>query len=269
MGHVFVVGSKEQEMGVKTKVFGPFGWVMLEGVARAFDRYLTQETDSDKRLLIKDLMREFLFLIGFVLPCVYCRVSYREFTDPAHPCNRHCDINRVIGEPDGAKQFVYHLHKRVGIKLRDQEREKARHDPAALARVNEAWDRYHLSFSDALRTRFPSANSRRFWRAAVMFMGLVCCDWRPADSCYVHRWFWVLGKILCQTGCRLGPAYFRAFDQGQPLWTAHMNLDTRLDLVWAIQRRVFEAGGWDFAQTRQQFGETCRSAIVGCGGGAK
>jgi len=258
-------------MGVKTKVFGKYAWLFLEGMARFHDEYMATETDMKLRLDMRDFFREFFFLVGQVLPCVYCRISYREFTSPDHPANKYCNILSMLSEKDGAKKFVYHLHTRVSVKLRDQERETYADDPAKLKEINEKWFKYMISYETAIQTRFFPICSIRFWNAAIIFLALTVCDWRPDEACYIHRFFWLIGKILCRSKNReekiLANLYMQAFEKSQSVWKRDTDLDTRLDTVWIIKKYIFDAKKWKFSCNRSEFIFKCKSAIVGCNPG--
>jgi hypothetical protein len=255
-------------MGVKTKVFGKFAWLVFEGIGRFYDEYMLKETNQQLRQDMRDFMRECFFLIGFILPCIYCRVSYREFTDPAHPANQKTDIYKMLSLKDGAKQLVYHLHNRVNQKLRDQEREQYEEDREKLKEINEKWKNYAISYEDAIKTRFPAVTSLRFWNALIVFLALVLCDFRPEESCYIYRFFWVIGKMFSRAHEPeekvLACAYVHGLEQTLPIWNRDMKLSTRLDIVWTIKKYVFAIHNWPFDSTRASFEEKCKSAIVGC-----
>jgi hypothetical protein len=88
-------------MGVRTKVFGPYAWLVFEGVARFYDDYMAHETDPILCAEMTSYLKEFFFLIGFVLPCVYCRISYQGFTDPSDPDNHTTDMYKMLLLKDG------------------------------------------------------------------------------------------------------------------------------------------------------------------------
>lgn len=255
-------------MGVKTKVFGKFAWTVFEGMGKFYDDYMIHETNLQLRQDMRDYFREFFFLVGFILPCIYCRVSYREFTDPFEPANQKTDIYKMLSTQDGAKQLVYHLHNRVNQKLRDQEREQFEEDREKLKEVNEKWKKYAITYEDALKTRFPAVTSLQFWYALIVFLALVFCDFRPEESCYTYRFFWVIGKILSRAKRveerALACAYVHGLEQTLPVWNKDMKLSTRLDIVWTIKKYVFEIHDWKFDSTRDCFEQKCKSAIVGC-----
>lgn len=255
-------------MGVKTKIFGPYAWLFFEGMARFYDEYIAIEQDATLLLDMRDFFREFFFLIGQCLPCVYCRISYREFTYPDQPANKYCNILSMLSDKDGAKKLVYHLHNRVNVKLRDQERELYIEDPDKLKEINEKWFRHMISYNTAVSQRFLQVCSLRFWNATIIFLALTVCDWRPDEASYIHRFFWLIGKILCRSHNaherELGNLYMKAFEQSQSVWKRNADLETRLDTVWLIKKFIFDAKDWKFTCTRSEFFFKCKSAIVGC-----
>lgn len=264
-------------MGVKTKVFGPVTWVMLEGLGRFYDEYQalceTKDnalTNPDCAVDMRDLFREFLFLLGYVVPCVYCRVSYREFTYALQPTNKHCDVNRMLHEREGGKRFVYHLHDRVNAKLRDQEREQFANSPTLLRDVNSKWREHMISYQKALKTRFPPTHSEKFWRAVIWFCGFALCDWRPDEACYIHRSFALIGQILLRSQdpevASFANRYLQALSATKPLWQSEkeFNLKTRLDMIWGVSKSLFRDTDWSMGVTHEDFVSTCRAAIVGC-----
>ena len=254
-------------MGVRTKVFGRYAWLLLEGVANFFDEYITEETDPLCLANMKSYLTEFYFLLGFVLPCIYCRISYQEFTDPEHP-HENTDLYKMLTLKDGAKRFVYNLHGRVNNKLFHQELAEVVHDKEQTIRVHEKWDKHNISFETALRTRFPRVDSECFWHSMIVFMALAMCDFRAEYSCYLYRFFWVMGKMFAYSDNakvkRLTQAYIEGMKQSLPLWKSDMNLSERLDIVWLIKKHIFNVGHWKFNHTRASFEEKCRASIVGC-----
>lgn len=253
-------------MGVKTKVFGKFAWLMFEGVGRFYDEYMQAETDLRRRAEMTDMIREFFCLVGFVLPCVYCRISYREFI------NTELSIAHMLSLKHGGKQLVYRLHARVTRKLWDQDREKHASDPEQLHTLNRQWQAYNISYEQALRERFPAVSSLRFWNATMVFLALIMCDYRLEDACHIYRFFWLLGRILGRRPEPWAAAYAAGLEQTLPLWQhpdMSRKLAVRLDVVWVLKNYVFEVSDWKFTRTRASFEAQCREAIVGCSGSTK
>jgi hypothetical protein len=246
-------------MGVKTKVFGRFAWLTLEGIGRFYDEYMRQQHTKKEILDMQTMIKEFFCLIGFVLPCVYCRISYREFTtDFIH-------IEDYLDMPDGGKKFVYLLHNRVTKKLEDQELEQFKHDPEKLKEVHQKWKEYKITYEEALQTKFPATTSYRFWNAVIVFFSLIMCDYRKSDACQIYRFFWVTGRILTTNPNGLYLEYMRGFEKSIDLWKhVDTGLSTRLDIVWVLKKHVFDFQGWTFSRTRDDLERQCKSAIVGC-----
>jgi hypothetical protein len=254
-------------MGVRTKVWGKMAWIVFEGMGRFYDEYIEEEDDETKRGEMREMMIEFMFLIGFVLPCVYCRISYQEFTDPSKPESSGTDIHRMLSLKNGGKQLIYNLHNRVNKKLRDQEREKAS-SPSEIEKVNQKWREYAPSFEDALKHRFPSVSSKRFWNSLVIFFALIMCDFRPDESCYIYRFFLVIARMLTRAHDKsheqMAKVYMFALTESLPLWKRDMTLTERIDIVWIIKKYVFSVHEWTFDRTRKSFEDKCKESIVGC-----
>ena len=104
-------------MGVDTKRFGPVAWKLLQGIARHYDDYMMQETDPYRKCTMRELFTSFLSTVGFVLPCVYCRASYRQFTCAHEQQDGYLSLPVILNDPDGGKIFVYRLHDQVNRKL--------------------------------------------------------------------------------------------------------------------------------------------------------
>lgn len=245
-------------MGVKTKVFGKYAWLVLEGVAKFYDEYMVSEATKKEKLEMQTLFKEFFFLLAFVLPCVYCRISYREFT------STEIKIEHYLNKPDGGKKFVYDLHCRVTKKLWDQEREDHKNDPKALSKINIKWNAYNISYETALREKYPSTESYRFWNAVIIFLALIMCDYRDEEVNSIYRFFCSIGFILNRKSTELSRAYLSGLSKTLPIWDRlEKDLATRLDIVWVIKNAVFAVKDWEFP-TRSDFDKKCRSAIVGC-----
>lgn len=254
-------------MGVRTKKWGPPSWLVFEGLARFYDDYMIREKDHLLRCEMTTMVRELFFLVGFVVPCVYCRISYQGFTDPEHP-EPTTDIHKFLALKNGAKRLVYNLHNRVSKKLRDQEREKYAAQPTKLSEINRKWKNHQPTYEEALKQKFPSVSSFRFWNAVMVFLGYIMCDFRTDEAVFIYNFFWGLGKVLSRAHQpalrRLAAIYAQGLEETLPLWNHIMPLSKRLDIVWIIQKRVFRSQGWKFKHTRYSFEKTCQEAIVGC-----
>lgn len=251
-------------MGVKTKVFGRYAWLVFEGMGKLYDDYMAQTTDPVLKSNMQNYMAEFMFSIGTVLPCVYCRRSYQTFTHPDHP---EIDIYRFLSQANGGKRLIWTLHNRVNTKLRNQELRKAT-TRQEQNQVREKWRKYMISYEVAVLHRYPAVTSKRFWYAVVAFLALIMCDYRAEYGCRIQRFFVLMGKILCLSADPkvnvMARTYAHALGKTKQSWAPSMDLPTRIDIVWTIQRYVFEVRGWKMLHTRQEFESKCTQAIVGC-----
>lgn len=262
-------------MGVKTKVFGKFAWIVFEGIARLYDETMTQATQTlsaRDKCILKNLMTEFYYLIGFVLPCVYCRISYREFTNPLFP-SPTTDLEKCFmqNQPDGMQHLIWCLHNKVNEKLENQELDKA-DTSQEVKQIKAKWKKHNISFETAKEIRFPSASSQRFWYALIVFLALVMCDYRKEEANYIFEFFKVIGKLLKASHQKaiknVARLYNDAFEDTLPLWKQDMTLPERLDIVWRL-KSVMDIKGWPFDHTRASFEHRCKEAIVGCNPGKK
>lgn len=258
-------------MGVKTSVWGKYAWIVLESIASLYDQYMLDDTKtSDQRTHMKDLMTQFMFLIGEVVPCVYCRISYQLFTNPMDPKNKGVNIKHMLSVPkNGAKKLIYNIHNQVNYKLQGQERKKYKHNPKKLRAINVKWSKYIPTFEKALQTRYVSTSSKRFWYALICFLALIMCDFRPAESFYIYRFVWTIGKILLLSSCSntllMAHHFLNGLEKSLPSWHCHMTFDDRLDVVWLLKKQVFDvADVYRFDHNRQSFKQQCLKAIVGC-----
>jgi hypothetical protein len=90
---------------MQTTKWGKPGWCYLEAIA---DEYPNNPTDFDKKLY-----RDFFRHLANILPCIYCRQSYRQYITelPIDPWLK----NRLM-----IRYYVYLIRNRVNDKLRKQ-----------------------------------------------------------------------------------------------------------------------------------------------------
>jgi hypothetical protein len=252
-------------MGVRTKAFGPFAWTFFQGVAVMFDDFVKAHRNNPCAVeQARCNLTELLFLIGFVLPCIYCRISYRTFTDPDDPDNDGLNISRMLLLEDGAKRLVYNLHDRVNQKLQDQELEASNFDEA----VRRKWQRYRISYSEAVATSFCKPTEKKFWIATVMFLSYCMCDYQPAEKVMLVNFINTFGKLLlvCSRGDLHLSIFAQAFQRTRDCRTVLCRkMDTlaaRIDIVWTIQKLVFASQQWDFSFTPESLESACSDNIV-------
>ncbi len=93
------------ENGLITKIWGPHAWVTLHSIAYC---YPTNPTNIDK-----EKYNNFYNLVGDVLPCFYCRDSYKEFIKNG---NTKLD-NNVLNNRESLTKWLYYVHEAVNKKL--------------------------------------------------------------------------------------------------------------------------------------------------------
>lgn len=254
-------------MGVKTKAFGPPAWIVFEGVASLIDTCLAYNHFEHKDKMRK-LAIEFFTLVGFIVPCIYCRISYQMFTDPV-TCDAEMSIHRLLMLRNGAQRYVYNLHNCVNNKLKKQEQERVWRS-TELQAIEQRWAAYIPSFEAMVdRATARSIVTEEWWTAAIEFLAYVMCDYRPEECRYIYRFFIVLGEIMALVpGPRLtviSKHYIDALKRTCQLWDVNMDVSARFDIVWTIRKYVFNSMSWPIATvTRKQFESQCTAQIVGC-----
>ena len=252
-------------MGVKTKDWGPYGWVVIESLGRLYDDILLQisETDETARHALQQTLKSIIFLIGFVLPCVYCRISYRKFTNPQ---NTEIDINEQLMLKNGGKRMVYQIHRKVSEKLEEQELEN---NTSRSSEIKRKWKKLKPSFHSVLKTRFWSVTSEKFWQAYVKFLAYIMCDYKPVARVEIFLFIYMVGKLLTLSPdpevTNLSHQYQKAWINIQRSGIGAETLEERIDTIWSIPVFIFRANNWDFDFTPESFQDMCSSSIVnGC-----
>jgi hypothetical protein len=98
--------DESKSNGLITKIWGPHFWETLHCASAG---YPLEPTELDKKNY-----RDFYIAVGNVLPCRYCRESYKDFITK----EKETLINDEIFESrDNLMYWVYKLHERVNLKL--------------------------------------------------------------------------------------------------------------------------------------------------------
>lgn len=98
--------DESKSNGLITKIWGPHFWETLHCASAG---YPLEPTDLDKKNY-----KDFYISVGNVLPCRFCRESYKDFTTK----EEETQINDSIFESrDNLMRWVYKLHERVNLKL--------------------------------------------------------------------------------------------------------------------------------------------------------
>lgn len=228
-------------MGVQTKKFGRFAWIVLETLACAYDECFENKIPS-----IRAMRCDFaclLYLLGFLLPCVYCRVSYREFTNKGNP---DTDIDRML-KLGKARLLVYNLHEMVNEKLYQQ-----------AVYENKPVVRTRIAFEDV---PLRSIDSFCFWESLLVFLGYVMCDYREEWKSYMCDFLTHLDHMI-QVASPNKP-FHKSVTSMEKEWTT---LESRLRDVWDLMAPVAKSRKWKFAVTWSGYKKICVSGIVAkCG----
>ena len=99
------MAKKDDDNGLNTKIWGPKLWFSLHCIAHGYPLKPTDE--------IKKKYFDFFTLVGDIMPCFYCRDSYKKFiTTP----NTALTLETMDAR-DNLCQWLYRLHNRVNEKL--------------------------------------------------------------------------------------------------------------------------------------------------------
>jgi len=88
-----------------TRFWGPDGWKLFHTIAM---KYPNNPTDDDK-----NLHKMFYNILQDVLPCKYCRISYREYI-------AELPIEKSLKNKEDMFKWSYNIHNKVNGKLRKQ-----------------------------------------------------------------------------------------------------------------------------------------------------
>ena len=166
---------------------------------------------------------------------------------------------------------MWALHDLVNRKLRDQEVRQAVRFSDKQA-VRRRWATKMLAWSQFRRKTPPDITSQAFWSSVVAFLGYIMCDFRGREWAKIQRFFGLLGVLLRPTGQtpvhttqqKLVEAYESVLQESVRVWSARMSWHVRMDIVWSLQKRVFDVCHWRLEASRAGFEARCQRAIVGC-----
>ena len=134
--------SKE---GMQTRVWGPAGWLFLHSIAQNYPWNPDDQKDDPKEQDKKKKYLQFFELVGDVLPCLYCRNSYREFIkQPDTILNESVMENRK-----SLSLWLYKLHNKVNKKLeKEKEHECKDLHINSNPTFKDTWKRYETYRAD-------------------------------------------------------------------------------------------------------------------------
>ena len=91
--------------GMITKIWGPPTWISLHAITFGYPLNPTDEQ--------KENYKKYFELVGDILPCKYCRISYKEFISTG--CTKLTDD--VMTNRHTLTRWMYDIHERVNKKL--------------------------------------------------------------------------------------------------------------------------------------------------------
>lgn len=123
--------DRNAKNGMMTKVWGPTGWLFLHCVT--FGYPLNPEVyDKDNNYTIgstRENYRNFFKEVGNILPCKYCRDSYKDFYNE-EPVIHHLDSR------DALVKWFWNMHNKVNKKL------GVKYCDSSLNEVNSKYESY-------------------------------------------------------------------------------------------------------------------------------
>ena len=173
-----------------TKFWGPSGWKLLHSITFKFPSRPTRHA--------KDMAFELFDSLKYVLPCRFCRESYKQFLgkDPIQYTSR-----------EKLSQWLYRIHNYVNNKLRHQgylqtpnptfEQVKKEYQSIPFPQQFVGWD---FLFSIAMNypekpnlshqkpiSSFDKYQHRRFLQSVLYFSKLQCCTGNISPSVFQCR----------------------------------------------------------------------------------
>ena len=88
-----------------TRFWGPDGWKLLHTITLYYPINPTYDDIQTHRT--------FFYLVGDILPCKYCRISYKKYIKELPP-------DKFLDNRDNIFQWLYKIHNKVNGKLRKQ-----------------------------------------------------------------------------------------------------------------------------------------------------
>lgn len=151
-------------MGVKTSVWGPYAWMVLEGLSKI--------ANSSRECLNEYI--NILLLIPTILPCIHCRRSTFIFLTTGDTC-----INKL--NCISATTHIYLLHEAVNHKL----------------------GKSSISYNDANHKMNNGVEDSEFWDALVRFLSFILCDFREDINNEILEFLMCIQRLLSFYGADL------------------------------------------------------------------
>jgi hypothetical protein len=252
-------------MGVRTSAWGPIAWAVLFAVAEFIDDVLDLIPDSDVVEIrhVQCLATSWFTLVGFILPCSYCRVSYRNLTSPSAPAN---DIKKVLRE-EGAFQLLQNLKSSIDNKLLQQKLSQLPSQKARSA-MQRQWKAVAAKKANRnSTTKRMSIRNKKFWEYFIKFAGYVMGDYKAVRQPQYLQFFDILSQLLHKNPvtAKLGVALQQGLSSVTKNWDPS-TLQGRMDAMFSLVKPVFILHSWKVPVTAASLQQICQKAIVGtCG----
>ena len=98
----------ENNSGMMTKIWGPAGWLFLHSITMGYPSII--DKNDPEHVNRMNSTREFFILIADILPCRYCRDSYRQYI-------KELPIDNYLGTRKKLAKWLYDIHNKVNYKL--------------------------------------------------------------------------------------------------------------------------------------------------------
>jgi hypothetical protein len=232
-------------MGVSTKRFGKYGWKVLEGLARFFDDFM-EDFKSNPILCSKMIcfFTEVISLVGFILPCVFCRVSFREFIHPNY--DPSTNVTHLL-KNGMAKNLIYNLHNCVNYKLEQQEIAKTTNETLALVAIKEKWRNHNKAFCEV---HFVTIVDLEFWESLIIFLGYVMCD--NIEQVYIRRFLESIGHMFSLVPTNMSNIYNESI----------LSIDVNTNGIWKLGTNIYRFFHWKQRFSFIEFQNICQSGII-------
>ncbi len=245
-------------MGVNTKKFGKYGWKVLEGLAKFFDDFL-KDYNANKILCCKMIcfFTEVISLIGFILPCVFCRVSFREFIHPNYDSSTNLTQYLKNGN---AQKLIYNLHNCVNNKLEKQEIANAKNEDE-LFMIQEKWRQHYKPFCEV---SFITIVDSEFWEAFLIFLGYVMCD--NIEQIYIQRFLKAIGHMFSLVSNSADALSLMNGQISYSLSTIYnesiITKDRNITSIWKIGENIYRFFDWKQPFSFIEFHNICKNGII-------
>jgi len=99
-------------MGLRTKVWGPPGWIFFHSVAFGYPMN-PRSFNKKHKMNVQKVYKNFFTSLGWVFPCKYCRESYRKFI-------KEIPVDKYLCDRISLAYWSFLIHNKVNKKLGKQ-----------------------------------------------------------------------------------------------------------------------------------------------------